>query len=285
MLTTPLTHATELGELMGRVRLLDVRIGRSGERPYETAHLSGAIEVSLDRDLSGDLSQPERGGRHPLPILAAFARTLGGWGIDPQTPVVIYDARSGARAAARAWWMLRAVGHEWAAVLDGGLAAARRAGLPIDDAVPQHASCGPYPVPARWGAPIVTADEVEVRRRDPAWRLIDVRTNDRYRGESDPYDPRPGHIPGALGLPLAESLDADGRFLGPGELRAHFSEHLGADVDPARVVVSCGSGVTACHTLLALELAGLGGGALYVGSFSEWSRQGRPVARGDGAGA
>lgn len=285
MLTTPLTHATELKRLMGRVRLLDARIGRAGDETYEAAHLSGALEVSLDRDLSGDLSRPERGGRHPLPTLGAFARTLGGWGIDPQTPVVIYDAGSGARAAARAWWMLRAVGHASVAVLDGGLAAARRAGLPIDDAVPPRVTCGPYPVPARWGAPIVTAEEVEARRGDPAWRLIDVRTNDRYRGESDPYDPRPGHIPGALGLPLAESLDADGCFLVPSELRAHFSRHLGAEVDPARVVVSCGSGVTACHTLLALELAGLGGGALYVGSFSEWSRQGRPVVRGDGAGA
>jgi thiosulfate/3-mercaptopyruvate sulfurtransferase len=199
--------------------------------------------------------------------------------------VVVYDASGGILAAARAWWMIRAVGHEAVAVLDGGLAAAREVGITLTDVVPGDAALPPYPA-TRWTLPLVDADEVERRRTDAAWRVVDVRAPERFDGRSETLDPLAGHIAGAINLPCASNL-GDGRFLDPSTLRARFEAALfaesgsAADVStPERTIVSCGSGVTACHTLLALELAGLSGAALYVGSWSEWCRSDRAKATG-----
>lgn len=257
-------------------RLLDCRGGPGARERYLERHVAGALHVDLERDLSGDAGHPERGGRHPLPPIEAFARTLGRLGIDPSTPVVLYDDVSGANAAARAWWMLRAAGHERAAVLDGGLAAAERAGLPFERGEASVEAKPPYPARA-WTRPTANIDDAARVARDADWRLIDVRAPERYRGEVEPIDPIAGHIPGAINVPLTESLDADGRFVSAGALASHFRARLG-DAPMDRVIVSCGSGVTACHTLLALEQAGLSGAALYVGSWSEWCRSGRERA-------
>lgn len=242
------------------------------DRPsYEAGHLPGARHADLETQLSAardEGADPARGGRHPLPPLERWLAQLGAWGIDPQTTVVIYDDSQGANAAARAWWMLRAAGHQNAAVLDGDWRA-----FGVTTAEPPVAPKPPYPAPAsEWQRPTVDIDEVNLLRNDPQWRVLDVRSGERYRGETEPIDPIAGHIPGAINLPFAENLDAQGRFKSPAALREQY-EALFEGVPPQRVIVHCGSGVTACHTLLALEHAGLTGAALYVGSWGEWCRR------------
>jgi len=251
--------------------LLDAR---PGPEAFAGGHLPGALHAALNRCLSlasAPAADPARGGRHPLPPPAQWAAQLGAWGITPETWVVAYDDANGGNGAARLWWMLRAFGHQRAAVLEGGLQAGL-AGAPAPGARPAPAP--PYPGD-RWLWPTVTMDQVDRLRQDPAWKVLDVRSRPRYRGETEPIDPVAGHIPGALNLPFAENLDAQGRFKDCGTLRQIYQDFL-AGTGPEHLVVHCGSGVTACHTLLALHLAGLAGAALYVGSWSEWCRNPMP---------
>ncbi|MFK7984478.1 MAG: sulfurtransferase [Sandaracinaceae bacterium] len=254
--------------------LIDARAGKDAAGRFEERHLVGAQRADLETDLSGDTSSPARGGRHPLPGLPEFAVTLCRLGIRPASRVVVYDEGSGALAAARLWWMLRAVGHDNVSVLDGGLS---NPGLPTESGPVsrprRHAL--PYPVPDDWTLP--TADIARVAALAPEERLLDVRSRARHLGEVEPIDPVAGHIPGARSAPLTAHLEGT-RFLGHAALRAHFDDLLG-DTPSERIIVSCGSGVTACHTLLAMAEAGHPGAALYVGSFSEWCRSGRPVER------
>ena len=272
----PLITADELrGRLASSedVVVLDARGSRSA---YDAGHLPGARWASPDAHLSGAAAEgadPSRGGRHPLPSLDRWSRTLGEWGISPSTHVVVYDDQGGANAAARAWWMLRSSGHENVAVLDGGLAAAEAAGFALTAAPPATEPRPPYPVRA-WERPTADIDEVDAHRNDPAWRILDVRSRERFAGETEPIDPIAGHIPGAVNLPFTENLEG-GRFKTPEALGKIYGALLG-EVPASRLVVHCGSGVTACHTLLALERAGLPAAALYVGSWSEWCRSGRP---------
>lgn len=273
----PLVAPESLAAL-GEVRLLDAR---PGAEAYAAGHLAGALHADLNTDLSSASApgfDPARGGRHPLPDAARFAARLGAWGIGPGTPVVVYDAAAGGSAAARAWWMLRALGHADVAVLDGGLPAALAAGLPLTTEVPAVAPLPPYPR-ASWALPTVEMDGVAARLADPGWKVLDVRSAERWRGETEPLDPVPGRIPGTVNVPYAENLGPGGRFRPPAALRELYLRRL-AGTPPERLVVHCGSGVTACHTLLALEAAGLHGAALYVGSYSEWCRSGRPLGRG-----
>lgn len=270
----------ELRPRLSGVRLLDARPGEAGSRAYREAHLAGAAHAELNSQLSAATKDAARGGRHPLPDLATWTRQLGAWGIDPQTPVVVYDAQGGANAAARCWWMIRAVGHQEVAVLEGGFEAARAAGLPTESGVPPELpSCPPYPA-REWQLPVATLEEVEARRSDARFKVVDVRDEVRYRGEEEPYDPVAGHIPGATNLPFRLNLDEAGRFRSPADLAAHFDSALG-ETPAERVIVHCGSGVTACHTLLAMERAGLRGASLYVGSWSEWCLNDHDKATGD----
>lgn len=274
----PLVSPEALRDLAASVRLLDAR---SPLELYAAGHLAGALHADLEEALSTAREpgfDPAKGGRHPLPALQTWAARLGAWGIGPETPVVAYDAAGGGNAAARLWWMLRAVGHEQVAVLDGGLQAAQAAGLAVTQAPPSVSARAPYPV-SGWKRPLVDMETVAQRVHDPAWKVIDVRSRERWRGESDPFEPTPGRIPGTANLPYTENLGPDGRFKAPAALRAMYLELLG-DTPPKRVAVHCGSGVTACHTLLALDAAGLEGASLYVGSYSEWCLSGRPLGRG-----
>lgn len=277
--SAPLVTADALLAAPGSVRLLDAR---PGAEAYASGHLEGALHADLNVHLSAASApgfDPAHGGRHPLPDPAAWAAQLGAWGIGPATRVVVYDATSGANAAARLWWMLRAFGHAGVAVLDGGLQAARAAGLPVTVREPDPVrSLPPYPAD-RWSLPTAELEEVARQVADPAWKVLDVRSRERWRGEVETLDPVAGRIPGTLNLPYSENLEPDGRFRSPEALRRTYLDLL-AGTRPDRLVVHCGSGVTACHTLLALELAGLGGAALYVGSFSEWCRSGRPLGQG-----
>ena len=263
-----LVSAEELAGKLERVRVVDARPGLAG---YAAGHVAGAVPVDLDRDLSGPSDCPERGGRHPLPSPEAFGALLGRLGIGPDTEVVVYDEAGGALAAARLWWMLRAIGHERVSILDGGLQAAQASGLPIEREPTRLGPGPPYPVRG-FALPTVSIDEVRARAGEASSIVLDVREPARWRGEVEPIDPVPGHIPGSVNLFFGENLGPDGRFLSPDALAAKYRAIFG-EVPAEQVIVHCGSGVTACHTLFALDLAGLSGAALYVGSWSEWCRR------------
>jgi thiosulfate/3-mercaptopyruvate sulfurtransferase len=238
--------------------------------------LEGARRIDLEADLSSS-GDPARGGRLPLPSLAAWGATLGRLGVTSDSDVVVYDDVGGANAAARAWWMLRAIGHERVAVLDGGMDAALGAGWPSSAEASSFSAVGAYGVPDAWGLPLVSVDEVDGARSDPSFRLLDARSAPRFRGEVEPIDPVAGHIPGAESFPYADQVADDGTFSSPDVLRERFERALGAR-QADQVIAYCGSGVTACHLLLGMAHAGLGIGTLYVGSWSEWCRQDRPRA-------
>jgi len=269
-----LISATRLQERSASIRLLDAR---QDPAEYAAGHLPGAFHADLNRQLSAasdPAHDPSRGGRHPLPPVARFAAQFGAWGIGPGTEVAVYDASGGGNAAARLWWMLRALGHERVAVLDGGLQAAREAGLTLTAEMPAPDQRDPYPADG-WRLPLADAEAVEAIRRDGTRKLLDVRAAERWRGDLETLDPVAGHIPGSVNLAWNDNLQPDGRFKSPEELRSQY-EALLAGTPPDRLTVHCGSGVTACHTLLALEVAGLRGAALYVGSWSEWCRSDLP---------
>jgi thiosulfate/3-mercaptopyruvate sulfurtransferase len=246
----------------------------AGEQEYARSHIPGARFLHLDRDLAAPATG--KNGRHPLPDPQAFAQTLGAAGVDSGKQVVAYDAQTGVYAA-RLWWMLRWLGHEKVALLDGGYAKWTREGRPVTGALPQ-------PVPARFdGRPramSVDAGDVRSHLGRPGRILIDARSPDRYRGENETLDPVGGRIPGSINRFFRNNLDAEGCFKPAAELRQAFAALLG-DAPPDAVVHSCGSGVSACHNLLAMEIAGLSGSRLYPGSWSEWcSDPGRPTEQG-----
>jgi thiosulfate/3-mercaptopyruvate sulfurtransferase len=247
----------------------------AGEAAWSKGHIPGAIYAHLDRDLAGPVTP--QSGRHPLPAPDAFARTLSLWGVEPDTQLVAYDASSGIYAA-RLWWMLRWLGHDTVAVLDGGLQAWSAAGGTQDDSRPHRAtsSFAARPDP---GMTVDAAELAGLLERD-ACLLVDARAPERFEGRTEPLDTRAGHVPGAVNHPFQRNLGPDGRLQAPGELRNAWSQTL-AGRSAREMVCMCGSGVTACHDLLALELAGMGSGRLYAGSWSEWIRDpARPVALG-----
>ena len=251
-----------------------------GAQVFAAGHIPGALYAHLDHELSGPRTASS--GRHPLPDPAVLAATFGRFGIDARVQVIAYDQGPGAYAA-RLWWLLRWLGHERVAVLDGGFAAWERAGLPV--------TREPGARPARRFEPLAGPERVtstaalaaalergDLARGAPL--LVDARSAERFAGEKETIDPVAGHIPGAHNHPNARNLDARGQFLPPAQLRRAWSATLRGR-PPQAVVAMCGSGVTACHNLLALELAGLPGAQLYAGSWSEWIRDpARAVARG-----
>jgi thiosulfate/3-mercaptopyruvate sulfurtransferase len=256
-----------------RFSLADPEAGRAA---YETGHIPGAVFADLNRDLA----DPPGGGRgrHPLPPPEAAARTFGGLGIGTGVQVVAYDESDGMYAS-RLWWMLRHAGHDAAAVLDGGFAKWTREGRPVAAGVERRPSrefvARPRPEMA------VGASEVDAARRDPSRAVLDSRSPDRYRGENETIDPVAGHIPGARSRFYKLNVNPDGTMRDAAALRAEFEAALGG-VAPEGAVVYCGSGVTACQNLLALEHAGVRGVRLYPGSWSEWiSDPSRPIATGD----
>ncbi|HEX9812224.1 MAG TPA: sulfurtransferase [Burkholderiales bacterium] len=245
-----------------------------GEQAYREAHIPGAQFLHVDRDLSG--AKTGANGRHPLPDPAAFAARLGRCGVSNNTQVVAYDD-AGGMYAARLWWMLRWLGHDKVAVLDGGLPAWRQAGYGVTRDTPE---IEPASFEWRLSDQPVETDYVVSHLHDPDVLLLDARGADRFRGENETIDPVAGHIPGAVSRPFRDNLNADGRFRSPQDLRKAFASLLGKHrID--NVVAYCGSGVSACHNLLALTLAGFDGAKLYPGSWSEWcSDPGRPIATG-----
>lgn len=281
MPTTPLLSAAELLPHFEQSDWLvvdcrfDLARPAAGEDAYKLGHIPGAVYAHLDRDLSSAITPTS--GRHPLPSPERFAATLSRWGVTSETQVVVYDADTGAYAA-RLWWMLRWVGHSKVAVLDGGFKAWQAAGLPVTPDVPTRAPSSFFAHPNRdaW----LDATQVAERVRQNDWRLLDARAPERFAGEVEPIDAVAGHVPGARNHPFVTSLGPDGRFLPAAQLRERFANSQ-ADVADGNTIAMCGSGVTACHLLLALEIAGKPGAKLYAGSWSEWIRDAaRGVARG-----
>jgi thiosulfate/3-mercaptopyruvate sulfurtransferase len=276
---TTLVPAETLAIALGRPNLavIDCRFSLmnpgAGEMAYQLGHIPGAVFAHLDRDLSDQRKQGQ--GRHPWPESADFTAKLGAWGVAPDTQVVAYDDGDGAYAA-RLWFMLRALGHEKVAVLDGGWLRWTAIGLPVDSHVPS-------PMRQRYAGDfnrsrLLDADQVQ-QRLDAGDLLIDARGAERFRGDSEPMDKIAGHVPGARNRPFTSNL-ADQRFKTPVVLAAEFRELLG-DHAPGNTIVMCGSGVTACHHLLAMERAGIKGAKLFTGSWSGWIADGkRAVATG-----
>jgi thiosulfate/3-mercaptopyruvate sulfurtransferase len=243
------------------------------DRAYAEGHIPGAAQAHLDRHLSSPVT--EQTGRHPLPDIAKLAQTLGEWGIDSSVQVVAYDQGNGVYAA-RAWWLLRWLGHTSVAVLDGGFAAWQEAGLPISRE-PANRTPRKF-VPNVVADAFVTTAELQQALANTSPMLIDARGADRFAGENETIDPVAGHIPGATNRPFSKNVDGRGRFHSAGELQRQWAETL-ATRPASDVIAMCGSGVSACHNLLALEIAGLPGAKLYAGSWSEWIRDpSRPIA-------
>lgn len=282
MTTSPLIDAAALAKHLSdprwvivdcRFNLLDTAAGRTA---YERSHIPGARYADLDRDLARPPAAGE--GRHPLPDPEAFAARLGAWGIDSESTVVAYDDGSGA-IAARLWWLLRWLGHERNLVLDGGFAAWTASGLPVESGEAKGWRAASYTPRRVDTAAVVTTDELPGLQRAGSL-VVDARAAPRYRGEQEPIDPVAGHVPGAVNRPFSSNVDAAQRFRPAAELRAELTDLL-AGRSPEQLVAMCGSGVTACHLLLAMAAAGLDGGKLYAGSWSEWIRDpNRPVQTG-----
>lgn len=280
----PLVSATALASAYANrdVIVVDCRFNlldpQAGSAAYDRGHIPSARYAHLDHDLARHPPQPHE-GRHPLPDVDAFTATLGRWGVRATDTVVAYDEGGGA-IAARLWWLLRWVGHEASFVLDGGFAAWQALGLPLEIEEPRWQP-ETYAPRRRDAAPVVPTEALASRVAAGAL-LLDARAAARYRGEQEPIDPVAGHVPGAENWPFSDNLTLAGTFRPPAELREAFGRRI-AGRDPGEVVAMCGSGVTACHLLLAMEVAGLPHGQLYAGSWSEWIRDPkRPVAVGEG---
>jgi len=272
MIFDPILTPASLAASFDDFVLLDARSGPTAREKFIAAHLRGAHWVDLETDLA---TKREGEGRHPLPTREKFAKTLARIGVSPSSRVCVYDDQLGANAAARCWWMLRQLGIK-AYVLEGGWPAAQA--LPTASGEEPDASLEVSTWPLL-DAQTISIGDVDRVRSQADWRLIDVRAHARFSGASETIDPVAGHVPGAINVPFSENMTSDGRFLDRDALRTKYEAIFG-DVPMERVVLQCGSGVTACHTLLALERAGLHGATLWVGSFSQWCRQAeRPIGR------
>jgi thiosulfate/3-mercaptopyruvate sulfurtransferase len=259
--------------------LIDATNSPTAFQNYTQSHLKGTLFVDVNTQLADSNEDVSIGGRHPLPTLAQFSKTLTDLGITPETWVVVYDDKNGANAAARFWWMLRSIGHQKVQVLSGGIQAAIQAGFPISSAVEIPNKVPLYPID-NWQWPIISLHEMDAMIQKEAFLVIDVRESQRFRGETEPIDLVAGHIPGATNIPFMANLDAEGFFLSPEELKVKYQKAFG-NTEPENRVVHCGSGVTACHTILAIAAAGLSIPKLYLGSWSEWSRNDREMGVGE----
>lgn len=277
----PIIHLKELLKLYQTKELLlvDARNGQNSKQDYQKKHLDTAIFVDLNSQLATIDSDFKNGGRHPLPKIEIFTQTIAKLGISPASHVVIYDDKNGSNAAARFWWMLKAVGHEKVQVLNGGIQEAEKYNFPVSSKTEITKQTELQKV-KNWKWPIAKMEEVEKNSQNDFYRVIDVRENSRYRGENEPIDLIAGHIPGSINIPFAENLDENGLFLAPAILKKKYEKVMGT-IKPENIIIHCGSGVTACHTILAIAYAGLEIPKLYVGSWSEWSRNQKTIINGN----
>lgn len=276
---SPLIEAEELLEFNNdnNLILVDASNGNDAEHRYRNCHLEGALFVSLKSDLADIKDDFSQGGRHPLPTIHRFATTLTRLGITANSHVVIYDDTGGANSAARFWWMLKSFGHAKVQVINGGLQQALKIGFPTSDRIEDAHVVANYEA-AAWKLKTSTIDEVEDFSKNENTLIVDVRESSRFRGISEAIDLVAGHIPNAINIPYLENLDSNGKFLSVVELKHKYEEVFnGRQADS--IIFHCGSGVTACHSLLAIDYAGLEIPKLYVGSWSEWSRNNKAIVK------
>lgn len=275
---SPIISSSELKNLSAEnLIILDARVGKDVHQTYLEKHVKGARFIDLDKDLAEIGEDAAFGGRHPLPDITKFAATLSNLGISEDAHVVIYDDKNGANAAARAWWMLKSFGLQNVQVLDGGFQAAEKGGVEFSTGEESFEKSSVIKKEG-WLLPVKALENVENELLSHSSTVVDVRDAYRYNGESEPIDLVAGHIPGAINIPFSENLDENGNFLKPEVLKEKYTELL--KDKPQHLIIHCGSGVTACHTILALNYAGFPIPDLYVGSWSEWSRrEGKEIAR------
>ena len=275
----PIITSTELLEIFNQENLviLDARTGKTAKENYLENHIKGARFIDLDKDLAEIGENAAFGGRHPLPKISKFAETLQNLGISENSHVVVYDLANGGNAAARCWWMLKSFGIEKVQVLSGGFQSAVKLGIPTNSGEEIFEKTS-FILKENWSWPTSTLEEVEKEISENTATVIDVRDAYRYRGESEPIDIVAVHIHDAINIPFSENLDENGEFLSPEILKEKYQDLLAEK--PDKLIIHCGSGVTACHTILALDYAGFPIPNLYVGSWSEWSRrEGKEIAR------
>ena len=272
MKTNPIINSDELLQISNRsnLRIFDVRSGPNAKEDYQKKHLKHAVFVDLNKDLA-EIDDPKNGGRHPLPTFSNFIKTLGKLGIDKDSEVVIYDDKNGANAGARFWWMLKAVGHKNVRVLNGGLQFAENQNYPLNYGNENYPETNYVSDFNDWQLPQVWIDDVKSATENSDHMIVDVRESQRYQGITEPIDLVAGHILNAENFPFSENLDENGLFKSPEILKEKYTEFF-KNKDSKQIIFHCGSGVTACHSLLALDYAGFEIPNLYVGSWSEWSR-------------
>ncbi|WP_312297366.1 sulfurtransferase [Chryseobacterium sp.] len=275
---SPIISPSELKNLQTEnLIILDARTGKDARQNYLEKHIKGARFIDLDKDLAEIGENAAFGGRHPLPAVEKFAETLSGLGISEDSHIIVYDDKNGSNAAARAWWMLRSFGLENVQVLDGGMQAAESNGVDFSNGEETFDKTALIRKD-HWALPVSNLEDVENELENKSSTVIDVRDAYRYKGESEPIDLVAGHIPGAVNIPFSENLDENGYFLKPETLKEKYRQLLENKAE--HLIIHCGSGVTACHTILALDYAGFPIPDLYVGSWSEWSRrEGKEIAK------
>lgn len=274
MVVSPIINLKELFEIYQNqdVMIFDVRNSKNAKSEYQNEHLEGAFFVDLNTELSEINSDISINGRHPLPKLENFSKFLSRNGISKEKHIVLYDTQFGANAAARFWWMLKAVGFKKVQVLNGGFSYAKANNFPINSKIKISNFDDTVIDVMEWELPTVDISEIEKIIYNPNYLIVDVRSKDRYDGLFEPLDSIAGHIPGAVNVPFLENLDDENLFLSPSEIKAKYIK-LFNNYNSKNIIIHCGSGVTACHTLLCLEYANLDLPNLYVGSWSEWSRK------------
>ena len=272
MKTNPIINSDELLQISNHsnLKIFDVRSGTNAKEDYKKKHLKHAVFVDLNTDLA-EIDDPKNGGRHPLPTFSKFSKTLGKLGIDKDSEVVIYDDKNGANAGARFWWMLKAVGHKNVRVLNGGLQYAENQNYPLSSGNENYPKTDYISDFNDWQLPQVWIDDVRLATESSDHLIVDVRESQRYQGITEPFDLVAGHIPNAENFPFSGNLDENGLFKSPEILKEKYTEFF-KNKDSKQIIFHCGSGVTACHSLLALDYAGFEIPNLYVGSWSEWSR-------------
>lgn len=249
------------------VKVFDVRYGPTAKEDYKKTHIENAVFADLDTQLS-HVDNPAQGGRHPLPSVNTFVNQLGQWGVENSSHVVLYDASTSAMAAARMWWMLKSIGHEKVQVLNGGLKAAQVAGVAMGNASTTVNETTYHTAVSNWQWPTADMNHVVTNLISKSQPVVDVRAANRFAGLTEPIDPIAGHIPNAVNIPLMQNTQEDGTFKTADELKQLYAHQFEAETP----IFHCGSGVTACHSILATQIAGLPLPQLYVGSWSEWSR-------------
>lgn len=271
---SPLISAQELSQLLENENLV-LFDARNGAKP-DSQKVKGALIINLDKDMADHPDDAAHGGRHPLPSLSNFRKTLENFGVQEDSHFVIYDDMAGANPAARLWWMLRAFGFEKVQVVNGGWEALTAANLPL---TADETKVSPTSLEERnhWALPTASIEDVEIQIAENTATVIDVRDSYRYDGESEPIDLVAGHIPGAINIPYSENLENHLNFLPKEVLKKKYEMLL--KTFPEEKIIHCGSGVTACHTILAMDYIGMEKPKLYVGSWSEWSRRNKPIAK------